>query len=102
MRTDNRSTTSILPSAIVIGVLAFTAGWSGDHLGIVAAPPQLKALLLSCHQESQRYTLTVVASLGGPHGSATRATDKAGQIVAAALLQDRSTRTVVLTQTGCD
>jgi hypothetical protein len=102
MRTENRSRTPILPSAIVIGVLALTVGYGGDNAAIVAAPPQLKALLLSCHQESERYTLTLPDSPRGPRGSAAHAIGEAGQIVATALLQDGSTRAVVLTPTGCN
>jgi hypothetical protein len=102
MRTKTCSRTSILPSAIVIGVLAFTAGCGGDDVGIVSAPPQLKALLLSCRQESPAYTLTLLDSPGRPHGSAAHAIDEARQLVATALLQDGSTRAVVLTPAGCN
>jgi probable HAF family extracellular repeat protein len=88
MRTKNRSRTSILPSAIVIGVLAFTAGCGGDDAGIVSAPPQLKALLLSCHQEgNQAYTLTLLDSLGGSRSTAN-AINNAGQVAGAARTPD--------------
>jgi hypothetical protein len=101
MRTEHRPRTSSLGLAIVIGVLAFTAG-GGDTARLVAAPPQLKALLLSCHQESQRYTLTLHDAPGAPRGSAAHAIDDTGKIAATALLQDGSTRAVVLTPTGCN
>jgi probable HAF family extracellular repeat protein len=88
MRTENRSTTSILPPAIVIGCLAFTAGCGGDNAGIVAGPPQLKALLLSCHQEgNQRYSLVLLDSLGGPRSTAN-AINNLGQVVGAARTSD--------------
>lgn len=102
MRTEHRSRTPILPSVIVIGVLAFTAGYGGDNAAIVAAPPQLQALLLSCHQESQRYTLTLLEPSGKTRSSAARAIDESGPIVATALPQDGRTRAVVLTQAGCN
>jgi probable HAF family extracellular repeat protein len=122
------------------------AGCGGDNAGVVTAPPQLKALLLSCHQEgNQRCTPTLLDSLGGlrstanainnlrqvvgaartPDGLADHAVvwngaaitdlgaagagssealdiNDRGQIVATALLQDGSTRAVVLTPTGCN
>jgi probable HAF family extracellular repeat protein len=88
MRTENRSRTPILPSAIVIGVLAITASCGGDNAGIVAAPPQMKALLLSCHQESNpRYALTLLDSLGGPRSTAN-AINNLGQVAGAARTAD--------------
>jgi len=102
MRTGDRSRTSRLGLAIIIGVLAFTAGGGRDNAGIVAAPPQLKALLLSCHPESQRYTLTLPGAPGAPRGSAAHAIGDAGKIAATALLQDGGTRAVVLTPIGCN
>jgi probable HAF family extracellular repeat protein len=88
MRTENRSTTSILPPAIVLGCLAFTAGFGGDNAGMVAAQPQLKALLLSCHQEGNpRYSLVLLDSLGRPHSTAN-AINNLGQVVGAARAPD--------------
>lgn len=87
MRTETRSRRSILPAAIVMGVLAFTAGCGGDNAGIVTGPPQLKALLLSCHQDDQRYTLTLLDSLGGPRSTAN-AINNLGQVVGAARTPD--------------
>jgi hypothetical protein len=102
MRTQHRSRTPILSLAIVVGVLAFTAGYGGDHAGILAAPPQLKALLLSCHQERQPYALTLLAPSGRTRNREARAIDEDAQLVATALLQDGSTRAVVLTPAGCN
>ena len=102
MRTQHRPRTPILSSAIVVGVLAFTASYGGDHAGIVAAPPQLKALLLSCQQERQRYALTFLDPAAATRQREARTIDEGGRIAATALLQDGRTRAVVLTPTACN